>query len=55
MSICGGSTETLDYIVKKLKNHKIKDDIVMEARACHPISAGMAKHLKKAYGISRSV
>ncbi len=52
LAICGGSTETLDYVVKKTKMAKISHDIVLEARSCQPIPAGMMKHLAEKYNVS---
>ena len=52
LAICGGSTETLDYVIKKTKMGKMSHDIVMEARSCQPIPAGMMKHLVEKYNVS---
>ena len=49
LAICGGDTETLDYIVKKSKSKGVTDDVVLEARSCHPISPDMALHLRSVY------
>ncbi|CAN0578300.1 unnamed protein product, partial [Ectocarpus sp. 12 AP-2014] len=51
LAICGGSTETLDYVVKKTKIGKISHDIVLEARSCQPIPAHMMKHLVEKYHV----
>ena len=52
LAICGGSTETLDYVVKKTKIGKISRDIVLEARSCQSIPANMKKHLVDKYNVS---
>lgn len=52
LSICGGSVETLDYVIKKTKMGKISHDIVLEARSCQPIPAHMMKHLVEKYNVS---
>jgi len=48
-AICGGSTETLDYILKKTKSKGVTDDIFLEARSCHKISPEMINHLRDVY------
>ena len=52
LAICGGSTETLDYVMKKTKMAKMSHDIVLEARSCQPIPANMMKHLVEKYNVS---
>jgi chemotaxis protein histidine kinase CheA len=52
LAICGGNTETVDYVVKKTKMGKISHDIVLEARSCQPIPAHMMKHLVDKYNVS---
>lgn len=51
LAICGGDTETLDYIVKKTKGKTVTDDIALEARSCHPITPEMSDHLVNDYEI----
>ncbi|CAM9091970.1 unnamed protein product [Ectocarpus sp. 12 AP-2014] len=52
LAICGGSVETLDYVIKKTKMGKISHDIVLEARSCQPIPGHMMKHLIEKYNVS---
>ena len=52
LAICGGNTETVDYVVKKTKQGKISRDVVLEARSCQPIPANMMKHLIEKYNVS---
>lgn len=53
LAICGGSTKTLDYVIKKPKIGKISHEIVLEARSCQPIPAHMMKHLVEKFSVPK--